>query len=211
MKNKLLSLTLAAVFAAGCVGALAACGDDPGSKKPSNVNSGWEDLDGWEDDDDYTPPSFEPDIPSWTYSGEKIWIGAEESYYDGGDFEDYVENGSNRPILTNVNGATISFIVDVESDIDAWLFVTLAVNTGYGVVPVSDKFVLTVNGSEMDLTPHDGEQIKWLWQQADWWTNANYINVNFGQMHLKAGENRFDLSVTSEEVQLDCFILQPEA
>ncbi|MCH5162150.1 MAG: hypothetical protein J1G38_01515 [Clostridiales bacterium] len=214
MRKKILIFTATVLAAVMTAGLFVGCGED--KAPPRKPNSGWEDLDGWEDDDfDYPGPGTgddEPDLPVFTYNGSDwAWIGAEESYYEGDEvvFENYQEEGSDpRPILTKLNGATVSFIVAADYETDAKFVVRTAVDLGWqGACWASDKFEMTVNGQDINLNGTDDG--KWLWQQADWWTNANYIDVNFGNIHLLSGNNEISIYVKSDNVQLDCFIIQP--
>ena len=224
MKKYLLKLTALCLVAVTSVCCLLACskGENSASADKSG-NNDWFDWTEWEDwgdgDADYSY-GYEQVvvIPSFNYNGETLWIGAEGTYYDGGNYEAYTEEGTEgfRPIITNLEGVTVSF--KVVSNVDAYVRfqVRTAVNIGrkYEWRWASDKFRLTVNEQNVDLSGEENN-VKWIWQQGDnWWFNDNYIDADFGNIHLVQGENTISLKVgtyveglPTGEVQLDCFII----
>lgn len=211
MKKKILFILSLLLTSLMEINFLTACGK---INEISTEKNGWEDLTGWEDDPDADNSSSEIVLPSFNYNGYNwTWIGAEETYYVGeAIFENYYEEGaeSARPILTNLQNSSISFVVNSSSVCDARLIVRLAVDTGWNFIWASDKFSLSINGQDINLNGTEGNSEKWLWQQANyWWYNANYIDANFGSIHLLNGKNTFVLSTKSGNIQLDCFAICP--
>ena len=162
--------------------------------------------------------AYEPTLPTFNFSDNRIWVGAEDCYYDGGNYELYQEDGAEgRNILTNLEGATVSFKLNSTVAESVPLVVRLAVNLGgQGKTAwASDKLSLTVNGKYVPLDDSSASGAKWLYQPSgDWWKNANYIDSDLGNIDLKEGENTLSLSINTTvdnlprgEFQLDCFII----